>query len=131
VKFLALILALLPCAAGAETWKQLFSDYEYSVSVDTDSIERANGTVTAWVQQHYVKEIHYDDRAYNVLNGLNTFDCKKKRVSLLKAAVYLDKTPVESYAPTQGASNRPIIPGTVEHFAYQFLCKSEKATTGN
>jgi hypothetical protein len=126
VKFLVLIVALLPCAAGAETWKQLFGDYEYIVSVDTDSIERANGIATAWVQQHYLKEIHYDDRAYNVLDGLNSFDCKNKRVSLLKVAVYLDKTPVESYAPAHGASNRLIIPGTVEYFAYQYLCEPEK-----
>jgi len=126
MRFLILILALLPCAAGAETWKQLFGDYEYVVSVDTDSVERANGIVKARVRQHFLKAIPYDDRAYNVLIGLNAFDCKNKKVSLLKVAVYLDTTPLESHEPTQGAANRLIIPGTVEYFAYRYLCEPEK-----
>ena len=72
--------------------------------------------------QHFLKERHSGRYAYNNLNGLNAFDCRHKKVSLLHVEVYQDAKMMESYKPDKAASNRPIIPGTVEYFAYRYLC---------
>jgi len=120
-----LLWALIPCVAGAADWQQLFSDYEYSVAVDTGSIQRSGGLTKAWVRQHFVMERHSGDYAYNVLNGLNAFDCKHKRVNLLRVAIFRDDKAMDSYTPAQGGGNRPIIPGTVEYFAYRYLCQTK------
>ena len=126
MKCLLLLSALMPCIAGAANWQQVFGDYEYIVSVDADTIERSDGFAKAWVQQHLLKARHSGEYIYNILNGLNSFDCKNKRVSLLRVTVYQDEMEVDSYTPTNSGGNRPIIPGTVEYFAYQYLCLSEK-----
>ena len=122
---LLLLWTLIPCVAGAANWQQLFSDYKYSVAVDKDSIQRSGDIAKAWVRQHFVKERHSGDYAYNVLNGLNAFDCKHKRVNLLQVAIFRDDKAVDSYTPAQTGGNRPIIPGTVEYFAYRYLCPAK------
>jgi len=126
MKRVVLVLALIPCVASAASWKTVFSDYEYVVSIDTDSIERSGDLVQAWVQQHFTKERHSGDYAYNILSGLNSFDCKNKKVSLLQVDVYLDGKVVESHKSGKSAGNRLIIPGTVEYFAYRYLCLAKK-----
>lgn len=125
-RLVPLLLALIPCVAGAAHWKQVFGDYEYIVSVDADSVERSPGFAKAWVQQHFIKERHSGDYAYNILNGLNAFDCKNKKVNLLQVDIYRDGKAVHSYKPNESGGNRPIIPGTVEYFAYQYLCVPRK-----
>ena len=126
MKRVVLMLALMPCVAAAASWKTVFSDYEYVVSVDADSIERSGDFVQAWVQQHFAKERHSGEYVYNILNGLNSFDCKNKKVSLLQVDVYMDGKAVESRKSGKSAGNRLIIPGTVEYFAYRYLCTSKK-----
>ena len=121
-----LLWSLIPGFAGAATWHQVFGDYEYTVSIDADSIERANGHVQAWVQQHFQKSRHSGEHTYNILNGLNSFDCKNKKVSLLQVSIFQDSKLIESYTPVDAGGNRPIIPGTVEYFAYKYLCVPEK-----
>ena len=123
---LAPFAALVPIVAGASNWKRVFGDYEYVVSVDADSVERSNGHAKARVRQHFLKERHSGDYAYNVLTGLNSFDCKNKKVTLLQVDVYQDERAVDSYKPDESGGNRPIIPGTVEYFAYRYLCAPEK-----
>jgi hypothetical protein len=127
MKWLMLLLALIPCAASAANWKRLFGDYEYIVSIDTASIERSKGFAKAWVRQHFLKARHSGDYAYNILNGLNSFDCKHKTVSLLQVDVFHDAKAVDSYHPSAAGGNRLIIPGTVEYFAYQYLCPAKKS----
>jgi len=122
---LLLLGTLIPCVAGAANWQQLFSDYEYSVAVDKESIQRSGGLTKAWVRQHFVKARNSGADAYNILNGLNSFDCRKKRVSLLQVDVFYDDRAVDSYTPDQSGGNRPIIPGTVEYFAYRYLCPAK------
>ena len=126
MKCVVLLLALIPSVAGAASWKQVFGDYEYIVSIDKDSIERSGDFVKAWVQQHFSKERHSGDYAYNILNGLNLFDCKNKKVRLLQVDVYLDDKAVDSHKSSKSGGNRLIIPGTVEYFAYQNLCLSKE-----
>ena len=126
MKRLMVLLALIPCVASAANWKPVFGDYEYIVSIDTDSIERSQGFAQAWVRQYFLKARHSGDYAYNILNGLNSFDCKNKTVSLLQVDVFRDAKAVDSYHPSAGGGNRLIIPGTVEYFAYQYLCTSSK-----
>ena len=126
MKRLMVLLALIPCAASAANWKQVFGDYEYIVSIDTDSIERSQGFAQAWVRQYFLKARHSGDYAYNILNGLNSFDCKNKTVGLLQVDVFRDAKAVDSYHPSAGGGNRLIIPGTVEYFAYRYLCTSSK-----
>jgi Surface-adhesin protein E len=123
---LALLWVLIPCVAGAASWKRIFGDYEYSVSIDTDSIERSDGSAKAWVRQHFVKARHSGDYAYDVLDGLNSFDCKNKKVNLLQVDVFQDGKAEDSYKPKASGGDRPIIPGTVEYFAYQYLCIPRK-----
>ena len=125
MKRLLLLWTLIPCAAAAANWQQLFSDYEYSVAVDKDSIQRSGDIAKAWVRQHFVIERHSGNYAYNILNGLNSFECKNKSVSLLQVAVFYDDKAVDSYTPNQSGGNRPIIPGTVEYFAYRYLCTAK------
>lgn len=125
MKRLLLLWALIPCVADAANWQQLFSDYEYSVAVDTGSIQHSGGFTRVWVRQHFVKERHSGAYAYNILNALNAFDCKNKRVNLLQVEVFQDDKAVDSYIPSQSGGNRPIIPGTVEHFAYRYLCTTK------
>lgn len=125
MKRLLLVLLLIPCAVDAANWKQVFGDYEYVVSVDTASVERSKGFTRAWVRQYFLKARHSGDYAYNTLNGLNAFDCRHKRVSLLQVDVFKDGKEVDSYRPSAAGGNRPIIPGTVEYFAYQYLCASK------
>ena len=125
MKRLLLLWALIPCVAGAANWRQLFSDYEYSVAVDTGSIQRSGGLTKAWVRQHFVKERNSGVYAYNILIGLNAFDCKNKRVNLLQVQILQDDKAVDLYTPRQSGGNRPIIPGTVEYFAYQYLCTTK------
>ena len=125
MKRLLLLWTLIPGVAGAANWLQLFSDYEYSVAVDTGSIQRSGGLTEAWVRQHFVKERNSGADAYNILNGLNAFDCKNKRVNLLQVEVFRDDKAVDSYTPSQSGGNRPIIPGTVEYFAYRYLCTAK------
>ena len=125
VILLLLFVTLIPCAAGAASWQQLFSDYEYSVAVDTSSIQRSDGLTKAWVRQHFVKQRNSGADAYNILNGLNAFDCKNKRVNLLQVEVFYNDKAVDSYTPNQSGGNRPIIPGTVEYFAYRYLCPAK------
>jgi hypothetical protein len=122
MKRLLLLWTLIPCVAGAANWQQLFSDYEYSVAVDKDSIQRAGGLTKAWVRQHFVKARHSGNYTYNILNGLNSFDCKNKRVNLMQVQIFHDNEAVESYTPSESGGDRPIIPGTVEYFAYRYLC---------
>ena len=126
MKRMALLLVLIPCVADATNWKKVFGDYEYMVSVDMDSVERSGDIVQAWVEQHFSKERHSGDYAYNILNGLNSFDCKNKKVSLLQVDVYLDDKVQESHMVSKLGGNRPIIPGTVEYFAYRYLCHPKK-----
>lgn len=126
MKWFILLSALIPCVAAASDWKRVFGDYEYIVSVDTASIQRSQGSAKAWVRQHFLKERHSGSYAYNNLNGLNAFDCRHKKVSLLQVEVYQDAKMMESYKPDKAASNRPIIPGTVEYFAYRYLCTPAK-----
>jgi hypothetical protein len=123
---LVLLATLVPRAADAADWKRLFGDYEYVVSVDADSVERSNGYAKAWVRQHFLQERHSGDYAYNVLNGLNSFDCRNKKVNLLQVEVYQDDRAVDSYTPNASGGDRPIIPGTVEYFAYRYLCTPRK-----
>lgn len=122
MKWVLWLWVLMPCVAAAANWKQVFGDYEYVVSVDMDSIERSGDFVQAWVQQHFSKERHSGDFAYNILNGLNSFDCKHKKVSLLQVDVYLDGKAVDTRKTGKSLGSRLIIPGTVEYFAYQYLC---------
>ncbi len=122
---LVLVLVLIPCVAGAANWKQVFGDYEYTVSVDANSVKRAKEVVRAWVRQIFSKKRLSGDYAYDSLNGLNSFDCKNKKVSLLQVEVFDGGKQVDSYKPNAAADNRPIIPGTVEYFAYRYLCVSK------
>ena len=126
MKPMALLLVLIPCIANAANWKKVFGDYEYMVFVDTDSVERSGDSVQAWVEQHFSKQRHSGDYSYNTLNGLNSFDCKNKKVSLLQVDVYLDGKVQESHMVSKSGGNRPIIPGTVEYFAYRYLCPPNK-----
>ena len=126
MKRLILVSALIPCAAGAENWHQVFADYEYIVSVDADNIELSNGLARVWVRQHFLKERHSGDYAYDTLNGLNSFDCKNKKVRLLQVDIYQDGKAVESHKSDEAGGDRPIIPGTAEYFAYQYLCVLKK-----
>ena len=125
MKRLMLLLALIPCVAGAANWKQVFGDYEYTVSVDADSVQRAKGFARGWVRQTFSKKRLSGDYAYDSLNGLNSFDCQNKKVSLLQVDVFDGGKQVDSYKPNAAAGNRPIIPGTVEYFAYRYLCVSK------
>jgi hypothetical protein len=84
VKRCLLLAALIPCAAAAADRQQVFGHCEYIVSVDKASIERSKGSTGAWVQQHFLKGRH----SGNSLNGLNAFDCKHKKVTQLRVAVY-------------------------------------------
>ena len=122
MKYMLLLWALIPCVAGAANWQQLFSDYEYSVAVDKDSIRRTDGLTEAWVRQQFVKARHSGSYTYNILNGLNSFDCKNRQVRLMQVQIMRDSEAVESYTPSDSGGNRPIIPGTVEYFAYRYLC---------
>ena len=88
MKRLMLLLALIPCVAGAANWKQVFGDYEYTVSVDADSVQRAKGFARGWVRQTFSKKRLSGDYAYDSLNGLNSFDCQNKKVSLLQVDVF-------------------------------------------
>jgi hypothetical protein len=107
---LVLLATLVPRAADAADWKRLFGDYD----------------AKAWVRQHFLQERHSGDYAYNVLNGLNSFDCRNKKVNLLQVEVYQDDRAVDSYTPNASGGDRPIIPGTVEYFAYRYLCTPSK-----
>ena len=86
---------------------------------------REGPLVEAWVRQHFVKERNSGAYTYNILNALNAFDCKNKRVNLLQVEVFEDDKAVDAYTPSQSGGNRPVIPGTVEYFAYQYLCTTK------
>ena len=126
MKSVVLMLALIPAMAGAAEWKKVFGDYEYDVYVDTTRIERAGDSVQAWVQQHFTQERDAGDFFYNILTGLNSFDCLHKKVHLLQVEVYMDDKLLEAHKASRSGGNRPIIPGTVEHFAYKYLCAAKQ-----
>ena len=126
MKWVPVLLIFVPCIAGAAHWKKVFEDYEYVVSIDTDSIERSGESVRSWVQQRFIKRRLSGADAYNILNGLNSFDCKSKKVSLVQVDVYLDDKAVASHKAGNMGGDRLIIPGTVEYFAYRNLCPTKK-----
>lgn len=123
---LAASLTLLPAAARAQgRWKEIGKTASgNSVFVDTKSVKRANGIVTAIVRVRFTQPVQSANGAITSSRTVAMFDCAKKTIAAKENTYFIDEraNKIADHTVNKQPGFGPALKGTLGDVALSYFC---------
>lgn len=123
---LAATLTLLPAAARAQgRWKEIGKTASgNSVFVDTKSVKRANGIVSAIVRVRFTQPVQSANGAITSSRTVAMFDCAKKTIAAKENTYFIDerRNKIADHTVNKQPGFGPALKGTLGDVALTYFC---------
>ena len=122
---LATTLTLAPPALAQGRWKEIGKTASgNSVYVDTKSVKRANGIVSAIVRVRFTEPVQSANGAITSSRTVAMFDCAKKTIAAKENTYYIDErtNKIADHTVNKIPGFGPALKGTLGDVALTYFC---------
>lgn len=122
---LAATIGLAPAARAQSRWKEIGKTSSgNSVFVDTKSVKRANGIVTAVVRVRFTTPVQSANGAITSSRTVAMFDCAKKTIAAKENTYFIDERTnrIADHTVNKIPGFGPALKGTLADVALTYFC---------